>query len=88
MAKIDGENFRGTWHDEAIHFMDIHTAKGYDYHGRLLQKVISPELTANPNQDINYRQIERLIEFLIDSVKRIKLVYAIAVDKNDTYSFN
>lgn len=71
------------WHEEVHHFMDVKTSTGYDYHGNLLKNVISPELNANPMQDINYRQIERLIEWLIDSVKRIKLVYAVALDKND-----
>lgn len=80
MAKILGIN---DWHEEALHFMDVKTSQKYDYHGHLLNKVISPEITANPKHDISYRQIERLIEHLIDSVKRIKLTYAIAVDKND-----
>ena len=37
---------------------------------------------ANPINDIPFRQIERLIENLIDSVKSIKLHYAFAHDKN------
>ena len=85
MAQILGLN---DWHEESLHFMDVKRDNRYNYHGQLLNKVISPEITANPKHDINYRQIERLIEWLIDSVKRIKLTYAIAVDKNDYDSVN
>lgn len=77
-----------SWHDETKHFMDIKRNVGYDYHGNLLNKVISPELNANPLQDTNYRQIERLIEWLIDNVKRIKLTYAIALEKDDLRGLN
>lgn len=76
------------WHDEINHFMDIMRNKGYDYHGNLLKNVISPELNANPKHDISFRQVERLIEHLIDSVKRIKLTYAIAYDKDDRLNIN
>ncbi len=37
---------------------------------------------ANKLNDIPLRQIERLIEHLIDAVKQIKLQYAIAFPKN------
>lgn len=75
-------HLKNEWHPEIKHFMDVKSTKAYDYHGKLLNNVISPELTANPKQDVNYRQIERLIEHLIDEVKRIKLVFAIAIDKH------
>jgi hypothetical protein len=37
---------------------------------------------ANPLNDIPLRQIERLIEYLVNSVKLIKLQYNIALPKN------
>jgi hypothetical protein len=37
---------------------------------------------ANPVNDIPLRQIERLIEHLVDNVKQIKLQFAFAYDKN------
>lgn len=66
---------------------DNYTSLGYRYKGNILKNVLSPELFANPLNDIPLRQIERLIEFLVDQVKRIKIVYAIALDKNST-NFN
>lgn len=64
------------------HLYDSFTSKGYDYHSNILNKVISSEMFANPVNDIPFRQIERLIEHLIDAVKQIKLQYAFAYDKN------
>lgn len=66
---------------------DNYTSLGYHYKGNILKNVLSPELFANPLNDIPLRQIERLIEFLVDQVKRIKIVYAIALDKHST-NFN
>lgn len=76
------------WHYESKHFMDVRRNKGYEYHNHLLQKVVSPEITSNPLLDVPYRQIERLMEHLIDEVKRIKLVFAIAYDKNERRNIN
>lgn len=66
---------------------DNYTSLGYQYKGNILKNVLSPEVFANPLNDIPLRQIERLIEFLVDQVKRIKVVYAIALDKHST-NFN
>lgn len=68
---------------DAKHWNDNYTGLGYEYHGNILKNVLSHEMFANPVQDTNYRQIERIVEFLIDQVKRIKLQFCITVDKND-----
>ena len=69
--------------DETInHLYDEYTNQGYDYRRHILQNVVSPEMMANPVNDTPLRQIERLYEYLINSVRRIKLTYAIAFPKN------
>ena len=69
--------------DETInHLYDEYTNQGYEYRRHILQNVLSPEMMANPVNDTPLRQIERLYEYLINSVRRIKLTYAIAFPKN------
>lgn len=69
--------------DETInHLYDEYTNQGYEYKRHILQNVVSPEMMANPVNDTPLRQIERLYEYLINSVRRIKLTYAIAFPKN------
>ena len=69
--------------DETInHLYDEYTNQGYEYRRHILQNVVSPEMMANPVNDTPLRQIERLYEYLINSVCRIKLTYAIAFPKN------
>ena len=69
--------------DETInHLYDEYTNQGYEYRRHILQNVVSPEMMANPVNDTPLRQIERLYEYLINSVRRIKLTYAIAFPKN------
>lgn len=69
-------------HEKSDHAFDNLKNTGYNYNLKLLSNVISPELYANPVNDIPLRQIERLMQELINQVKRIKLSYAIAYDKN------
>lgn len=69
--------------DETInHLYDEYTNQGYEYRRHILQNVVSLEMMANPVNDTPLRQIERLYEYLINSVRRIKLTYAIAFPKN------
>ena len=44
--------------------------------------LVSTEMFANKLNDIPMRQIERLVERLVNEVKQIKLHYAIALPKN------
>lgn len=64
------------------HIHDNYTGLGYKYERNLLKNVVSEELFANPLNDTPMRQIERLIENLVNQVKSIKLQFAIALDKN------
>lgn len=64
------------------HMFDNYTGLGYKYEHNLLNKVVSKEMFANPLNDIPLRQLERLIEYLVNSVKMIKLHYNIALPKN------
>lgn len=64
------------------HTHDNYTGLGYKYERNLLKNVVSEELFSNPLNDIPMRQIERLIENLVNQVKSIKLQYAVALDKN------
>lgn len=71
-----------SYRESSEHWRDHYTSLGYDYHGNILKNVISSEMFSNPVQFVNLRQIERLIEFLVDQVKRIKLQYCITLPKN------
>ena len=71
-----------SFRNSSKHWRDNYTNLGYNYHGNILKNVLSSELFSNPVQDTNLRQIERLIEFLIDQVKRIKLQYSITHEKD------
>lgn len=64
------------------HVYDDYKNLGYNYKHHILKNVLSQELFGNPINDINYRQIEKLIEHLIDAVKQIKLTYAYTYPKN------
>lgn len=64
------------------HMFDDYKNLGYDYKQHIFKNVLSPELFGNPINDVLYRQIEKLIEYLIDSVKSIKTYYMYTYDKN------
>lgn len=70
------------------HAQDKFNNLGYIYwENGLLNRVISKELFSNPKQDISYRQIERLIIYLINTAKQIRTQFSIAHDK-DTILIN
>ena len=70
------------------HIQDNFLNMGYRYWEKgVLNKVISPELYANPVHDATYRQIDRLFVYLINLVKQIRTQYSIAHDK-DTIMIN
>lgn len=68
--------------EDEKHVFDNYKNLGYHYEGNLLNKVVSQEMFANTLNDIPMRQIERLIERMVNEVKQIKLHYAIALPKN------
>ena len=64
------------------HINDDYKNLRYNYERHILQNVVSPELFGNALNDVPYRQIERLSEYLINAVRSIKLTYASAFPKN------
>jgi len=79
MPKIKHIN---SFREDIDHINDDIKSLGFDYHKHILQNVVSPELFSNPVNDTPLRQIERLIEHLVDAVRQIKLTYAYALPKN------
>lgn len=65
------------------HVKDNFDDKRFDYHGQVLKHSLSPEMFNNDNQNTILAQMEKLINFLIDEVKLIKLHFSIAYNKND-----
>lgn len=64
------------------HLFDDYKNLGYNYKQHILKNVLSQELFGNPLNDVIYRQIEKLIEYLIETVKCIKVYFAYTYDKN------
>lgn len=64
------------------HFHDNYTNLGYEFDHNIMKNVLSPEMFSNPVNDTPIRQIERMIEFLVHQVKRIKLEYNFTLPKN------
>ena len=68
----------GTHHHTILPYL------GYKYHGNVYKNTISPELYyANEKVTNSISILEIMINYLIDSVKHIKLQFSIAHDKND-----
>jgi len=65
------------------HIKDVFDDKRYDYHGQVLKHTLSPEMFNNDTQNLILDEIEKIINFLIDEVKLIKLHFSIAHNKND-----
>lgn len=80
-------NYIKSFSEKEKHMYDDYKNLGYDYKHHILKNVLSPELFGNPVNDMLFRQIEKLIEELIEQVKQIKLAYAYTYDK-DTKNIN
>ncbi len=65
------------------HNKDSYKNLGFMYHGNLFKNMLSAEIFSNPTMDVMFRQLERLMERLIDSVKSIKCQFFISKDKDD-----
>lgn len=79
MSKL---KYKDSYFQEEKHFNDNFTNLGYDYEKNIMKNVLSQEMFANPVNDIPMRQLERMVEFLINQVKRIKLEYNFTLPKN------
>ncbi len=75
-------NYIKSFSEKEKHMYDDYKNLGYDYKHHILKNVLSPELFGNPVNDMLFRQIEKLIEELIEQVKQIKLAYAYTYDKD------
>lgn len=75
--------FKKSFRYSQDHFRDNFLNLGYRYWEKgILERVVSPELYANPAHDGTYRQLDKLLVHLVNSVKRIKTQYSIAHDKD------
>lgn len=79
MIVRNGKNARSI----ATHTQDYFTDLGYDYRGHIYEKTVSPEILKNQNNKNILLSVDKMIVFLIDAVKQIKLQYLISLDKND-----
>ena len=73
---------RASYLESARHLNDSFLNLGYDYRGKILKRMTSPELWANPLQNPLLAQIEAMINFILEQVKYIKKTFSIAHDKN------
>lgn len=70
------------------HFCDYYQNLGYDYHGHIFERTMSPQIFANPkvwNGEMEsglLKPAERMVEFLVDSVKQIKIQFSIAHERD------
>ena len=65
------------------HLNDNFKNLGFQYQGKILSKTLSHQMYANPIQQYNYLQLEKMIIFLINKVKMIKKSFSIAHSKDD-----
>ena len=72
---------RPDYYNQAKHLEDNYKNLGYDYRGKIMKKMTSPELWANPLQIPFYSKLEAIVNFLIEQVKYIKKYFSIAHDK-------
>jgi hypothetical protein len=73
---------RPDYFDQAKHINDQYKNLGYDYRGKIMKKMTSPELWANSVQIPFYGKMENLVNFLINQVKNIKKAFSIAHSKD------
>ncbi len=67
----------------AYHSQDNYKNLGFDYHGHILEKSISKVIFDNKRNKSLLKYVDFMLEFLVDTVKQIKLQYMIAHGKND-----
>ena len=79
MSKL---KYTDSFFEKEQHSFDNYTNLGYNFEQNIFKNVLSEEMFANAANDIPFRQLERLIEFLVNQVKRIKLEYNYVLPKN------
>ena len=76
---------RPDYYNQAKHMEDNFKNLGYDYSGKILKSMTSPEMWANPLQIPFYSKMEGMINFMIDQVKYVKKYFSIAHDKESIH---
>ena len=74
---------RPGYYDQARHLSDQYKNLGYDYKGKIIKKMTSPELWANAIQNPFYSKIEGMIDFLVEQAKYVKKTFSIAHSPHD-----
>lgn len=69
----------------AEHIQDRYTDLGYDYSNTIFKKTLSPVLFANDNNNKILTRLSKIVAWLVDAVKQIKLQYMISLPKNSKY---
>ena len=72
----------GRWY--CTRHQDHYTDLGFNYHGRIYEKTLSPVIFQNKRNKAILSRIEPMIEYMINAVKQIKLQFIFSLDKNDT----
>lgn len=67
----------------AYHSQDEYKNLGFDYHGRILEKTVSKVIFNNKKNKKLLKYADMMLNYLVDSVKQIRLQFMIAHDKND-----
>ena len=67
----------------ANHTQDVLTNLGYDYRKNIFSKSLSNVILRNETNKKILLEIEKMICFLIDTSKQIRLQFMISLDKND-----
>ncbi len=67
----------------AHHAQDSFTDLGYDYRKNIFKRTISKVILENKSSNAILNEIQKMIVYLIDTVKQIRLQYMISLDKND-----
>ena len=67
----------------ASRHQDIYTDLGYHYSGNIFKKTISPVILRNKINAAILARIEPIVEYLIESVKQVRLQYMFSLNKKD-----
>lgn len=67
----------------ANHTQDVYTDLGHDYRDDIFNKSLSPIILNNEKNKRILSVIQKMIVYLVDAVKQIKLHFMISLDKTD-----
>jgi hypothetical protein len=67
----------------AAHTQDVYTDLGFDYRGKIFSKTISNMILKNARNKAILSEVEKMISYLVDTTKQIRLQFMISLKKND-----